>query len=882
MDNTEKNKKKRGYILSFILPILFLMIIMVITRVYPFGNNTVVTNDMKNQYLSLITYFKNNIFHPRNFLYSYQLGLGGSFFAAFAYYLSNPFNLIACLFPSSAMPSFFMLNTLVNVGWLGLTTYTLLTNSIYLNQDNINSKYKLFWSLVLSMCFTFSAFITNYQLCVMWINAVILLPLVLLGLDRILFGSGKSTWLYWVSLAGLILINWYIGIIVLFFLFLLMVFWVISMIIQKKFVKSLKKEISVFLLTILSIGIGAIMLLPSYLTQQNVNQQDFKFSFDPVYKIHTLFHMLLTGNTNEFANQSNFQTTPLIFCGIITIILVILFFMNNQINLTEKLLSLILIIFLIASTYYMGFYMIWHALTMPNGFPQRESFVISLLLVCIAYKAIGVFDQPKTIFKVAVACGIVFLMALLTIKVSNNFKLNELLEIIIILILTLLATWVIKRSAYKSLGYGILGAIALMNLWNYNFKIDKVHFSEMPNNAYSHVVTKTSQAINYLHNKDKGFYRVGANAALTANDPFTYGYNGVSAYISQQSTQMTDYISALGYYQKHSWIRWNTFNNGSTEAINNLLGFKYYLKMAPQILKDTQKVNSTPTWNSTLNTPDIKIKKKLPEVDIYQNKLAFPLVFNVSPEVLADGYQYNPQSNPFDYFNWLLASLEGNKEWIYTKQNVYQVKSDNKKDISYQVRATSNGNAYLYLAHPQPTPLYASKTPEFIVNGVNKGEYGNRNAYGENGILYLGKFKKGQQINITLRYGKLLKQPLQLFVAIENPQRLEQLYQYAVNPNIKNIKVDGNNISFETKSGFKGGYLGISIPFDSSWSVRVDHTNTNVVKVLGDLTGVYVPSGKHKVKLHYSINGIKEGMIISIISLIILCGYEIIKKKLNN
>lgn len=51
---------------------------MALTHVYPFGNNTVVVNDMKNQYLLLMTY-------PRNFIYSYQLSLGGNF----AYYL-NP------------------------------------------------------------------------------------------------------------------------------------------------------------------------------------------------------------------------------------------------------------------------------------------------------------------------------------------------------------------------------------------------------------------------------------------------------------------------------------------------------------------------------------------------------------------------------------------------------------------------------------------------------------------------------------------------------------------------------------------------------------------------------------------------------------------------
>ena len=72
---------------------------------------------------------------------------------------------------------------------------------------------------------------------------------------------------------------------------------------------------------------------------------------------------------------------------------------------------------------------------------------------------------------------------------------------------------------------------------------------------------------------------------------------------------------------------------------------------SPQVLKDTQKVNSTQTWNRGLNTSGIKLKDEFPGIEIYQNKMAFPLVFNVSKKTLSDIYQYNPQSNPFDYFN---------------------------------------------------------------------------------------------------------------------------------------------------------------------------------------------------------------------------------------
>lgn len=54
-----------------------------------------------------------------------------------------------------------------------------------------------------------------------------------------------------------------------------------------------------------------------------------------------------------------------------------------------------------------------------------------------------------------------------------------------------------------------------------------------------------------------------------------------------------------------------------------------------------------------------------------------------------------------------------------------------------------------------------------------------------------------------------------------------------------------------------------------------------MVKILGDLSGIKVPQGAHQVRLKYNVNGLKIGMIISIISLIILSGYEITKRKLK-
>lgn len=51
--NKEKNIRK---IISFILPCFLFLIISAFIRIYPFGDNSILTIDMKNQYVSFFIY----------------------------------------------------------------------------------------------------------------------------------------------------------------------------------------------------------------------------------------------------------------------------------------------------------------------------------------------------------------------------------------------------------------------------------------------------------------------------------------------------------------------------------------------------------------------------------------------------------------------------------------------------------------------------------------------------------------------------------------------------------------------------------------------------------------------------------------------------------
>ncbi|EFK80633.1 hypothetical protein HMPREF9269_0157 [Ligilactobacillus salivarius ACS-116-V-Col5a] len=239
-----KKKNATYYILSFLIPMLMLVITFALAKVYPFGNNTAVVGDMKNQYAAILTYGKENFFNIHKLLYSNSLALGGNFYPVLTYYLLSPINLIALFFSNKYIPLFYLINICLNAGFIGLTTHIFLLKSKFINKyvdETISEEIVNVLRLIFSTIFTLSTFYVQYSHTIMWFDAIIFFPLVLLGYEQLV--SSNKVILYCISLILLILSNYYIGVMVLVFLLGVTFFWIIlSLICKKKCLSIMKKS----------------------------------------------------------------------------------------------------------------------------------------------------------------------------------------------------------------------------------------------------------------------------------------------------------------------------------------------------------------------------------------------------------------------------------------------------------------------------------------------------------------------------------------------------------------------------------------------------------------------------------------------------------------
>ena len=147
--------------------------------------------------------------------YSLHKSIGGDIYSLAAYYLASPLNLIFLLFPLKYLPE------AVSVLYILKLSLAALTMSCYLSKRGTNGAA----NLALSLAFSFSAYFTLYSINIMWLDALVLLPLISLGIERLVDSTKFS--LYTLSLAGAIFCNYYIGYMlcifsVLYFLYALM------------------------------------------------------------------------------------------------------------------------------------------------------------------------------------------------------------------------------------------------------------------------------------------------------------------------------------------------------------------------------------------------------------------------------------------------------------------------------------------------------------------------------------------------------------------------------------------------------------------------------------------------------------------------------------
>jgi len=257
-------KKYFKYLLPSLITGVILLFIYFSNSLYPFYDNSIVQVDADYQYIPVMYHIYDFLHGNGNIFYS-DIGLGNNIYISMIIQgsLYSPINLLLYFTSRSNIVNYFNIILLVKLCLISLTTY------IYTDKS---FKVSYFYKILFSVLYTFCGFILFNYFNIMWLDSVILFPLIIMYLNRLL-NDGKYIG-YIITLSLSLIISYYISYFILYFI----LFYSFTYIFFKLKRDNIKKRIfDLGKATFISILISSFSTLPAVYQMINSSRLDDSF-----------------------------------------------------------------------------------------------------------------------------------------------------------------------------------------------------------------------------------------------------------------------------------------------------------------------------------------------------------------------------------------------------------------------------------------------------------------------------------------------------------------------------------------------------------------------------------------------------------------------------
>lgn len=851
---------KRHYVmlLAFFLPAFILGISYIFIGIFPFGKRSLLIIDLYHQYAPFISDLQDKLKSSSSLLYSWSGGLGVNFFPLFAYYLASPLNLITVLFPKEFLSEAVLVLTLIKAGLSG-GCFALYLKTVHGEKSLVTVGFSVLYAL--------SGFVLAFSWNIMWMDAIYLLPLIILGLVT-LIREGKG-FFFCITLAIALASNFYMAFFICFFTLL---YYPVCLFKYHDFKNTsllLKRTGQFAGFSLLAAGLSALLLLPTYFQLKSTSAAGDIFP-----KTVTNYFDLFDYITRHFmaVSPSIREGAPNLYCGIVVLILLPIYFLSKSIPLKEKLLNLALLLLLTLSFNINMLNFIWHGFHYPNQLPYRFSFVYIFLVLSMSYEAYKKLQEfsGKQIGTICLSILGVILISQKFDDLSIEFLTIYISAVFIILysvVLSLDRSYKIKPAFKTLMVFFVLTAEIATNTIITGVKIDSTEgYSSRKNYASSKEVTEIRQELSSIADIDKGFYRLEILPPQTTNDPALYNYPGLSIFSSTISEKPVKMLENLGFSSNgiNSYIY-----EGSTAILDSILGIKYLIYRDMTIEEKLYK---------QIATTD--------ELRIFTNPYVLPLGFHSNYEL--KNFHSNSGLNPLENQNLLIEAISGVKDVllpIKQKQGIqsnldftaegteyYSFKRINKESAStasIDFPLEKDHQVYLYYKAPSNIDGNAFVT----VNG-KKVKFNPSHS----SIINLGFCKSGTSPELQINFDKSSDESgnFKVYAYSLNVPAFEQAMSLIRKKSMIIESFTDTNILGSVKAT-NDGLMVMSIPFDKGWHVKVDNKEVKTQAMDDSLLSFELLKGSHKIELWFSPEKLSISLKITIVSLLILI-YLFIKK----
>ena len=821
--------------MSFFFPFAIMGTAFALHGVSPFGDRIIFTQDSFLQYYPFFSSFWHTLREGFTAPWSWIAGAGFDYVAFFAYYLASPLNLLTVLVPYAWLREAVTFLLLVKIGCAGLFTGLFLQYMFQKNKPQCGT----IWLPVFSSFYALSAFTLGYYTHIIWLDSFALLPLVMLGLMA-LINEGKYL-LYVISLALAVLANYLIGFYIC--IFVAIIFFSQCFILKYNHRDFMHKLGTLAVSSMLAVGMTAVLLVPSWSALQSTYIQEYAFPSES-YVLHSFLDIL--GNFIAFLPPTVYRGLPNLYSGMITIMLAALFICSSKISRREKITFAGIVVFLLLCCNINVLEYMWNGFNHVRGMPSRYSFIISFLLVIMAYRALvfGETISRKGLLTIGISAALFLLAAAFGSQGKTAVIGSAVLCAVYLLLLFFHGKGSVKVQRFTTAGFLLVIVTELLIGSWIAIRTAGTTLDENPE-RYDHI-----QALLDLRQPaGVDFYRTDSIHIQTMNDPLLYHYNGISIYSSTSNAAIAQYMHGLGLMtREHSYIYF-----GMTPLLNAFLNMRYL------ICAETPPNDNGIYWEPIGESGTMIL---------LENKYYLPLGFMVQEELAAYVGQYD---NPFLSQNDFFSRATGLDRSLFTVTQVTETNPGRTHDRS--------GNNFLFWHYTMPYDgllyIYAG-SPEELQLGVFVNDTFVGSMLIHEMRFYIspaGYFSQGDRITFSVLEGG----PVFIFASHFDSALFEQGYaQLASQPltltQFANTRVKGNVTALED------GLLYTSIPGDKNWSVYVNGEKNDIVLIDNAMAAVRLSEGTHEIEFRYFNRSFLAGIIVSLVSLTIFATLIVIER----
>ena len=809
-----KNLQLRAAWVSLVLTAVIWFAASLIIGLAPFGNESLCTNDGYAQYMPFLSEFWSVFREGGSMLYSWHGALGSNFYLTMAYYLFSPFSFLVLLFDKAQIPSAAnLIIILKNMLVIAIMAWYLAGKG---------KKPNVALSVSCAMAYGFGFYFLGYAVNFMWMDSIALTPLMLYGLERL--DTRKGRWFYLLSLAGAILMNFYMGAILCIFLFLYFV------VIEWRWSKEGWKTAGWFAACSICAALCAgIVLLPVVYGMFGANASRMSPPDFEVFNDWKYFFSRLLPDAGVVRITHNRGTINL-YMGTGVLYGCLLYFFSKQPSRRTKYGLLFLCLLYLAATQISWLNYAFHGFYMQRQVPNRFAFLVVFLAAIMMEQGFMALGRLK-FWKIGLCGGLcaIYFGAVVWLTDSDQIWLAFLLPAVCILYLL---AGLFRKRQLVSLLIAIESIIGLVMVAPGSLDESFTNMS-----AYIEAARMTPGG------------RAEIVCSDIANAPTLYGMNGISAFNSVINPKTAALLGKLGFASGENYYRFFGYNPLSALFFN---------------------VRSITTGkNADLPYPFVKTVE-VQNMEVWTSPYEIPIGLCLeNPDVLlssANKFENNNELFPGSFLPYELTGTGSGDSTFVREEGTYKftdIKADDLNTLTLD--PIEADNLYIYAK--------VDGTKKFSV--TRNGKLVAENKY-EGNMVFVGDVLPQDKIQISFRAENDKNEAtVKLQGATLANAKVEEAAEYLIANGLQNESINKNVITGTYHTDQERTMI-FTVPFDEGWKATINGQPVPTTAWQEALVSIQVPAGESEIKLVYIPAGLVEGAVASgigvMMALVILAG----------